>query len=111
MGWWKTSGGVIGDEPADLCDRFLQDIEALYEREMGRLPSQGEIADTIEFCTGGILKVACGDPKHPFSTETIHGDGDTPRAAGCGEKGALADAARPPSGGLVNVDPTTGEHL
>lgn len=110
MGWWKTDNGTIGDSPADLCDRFLEDIEALYQREMSRPPTQGEIADTIEFCTGGILKATCGDVEHPFSMETIHDD-DMPRAAEIGAQGALGDAARPPGGGLVNIDPTTGEHF
>lgn len=110
MGWWSTGDGMIGDGPADLADKFLEDIEALYLREAGRLPTQGEIADTIEFSTGGILKVAAGASDHPFSMETVHDD-STPRAAARGEKGAFADAADPPSGGLMNVDPTTGEHL
>jgi len=110
MGWWKTSNGVIGDPSADLGDAFLEKIEKLYLEEMGRLPTQGEIADTIEFCSGGILKVECGDAKHPFSAETIHDD-DTPTASACGEKGCLGDGAAPPDGHLANVDPNTGEHL
>lgn len=110
MGWWKTDNGVIGDSPADLCDRFLGDIEAMYRDEMGRPPTQGEIADTIEFCTGGILKAACGDAKHPFSADTVLA-ASTPRAAGIGAKGALGDAAQPPGGGLVNIDPATGERF
>ncbi len=110
MGWWKTDNGVIGDSPADLGDKFLEDIEALYRRETGRPPTQGEIADTIEFCTGGTLKTACGDAKHPFSTETIHDD-DTPKAAEAGAKGALSDAAGTDGDGLVNIDPKTGERF
>lgn len=110
MGWWRTDNGTIGDGPADLCDRFLEDIEMLYLREMGRPPSQGEIADLVELCSGGVLRVVCGDTGHPFSTTTTRDD-DTPRAAECGAKGALSDAAKPPPGRTANIDPTTGEHL
>lgn len=92
MGWWKTDSGVIGDGAADLGDKFLDKVEKLYLREMERLPTQGEIADIIEFCCCGILKAACGDAKYPFSTETIHDD-DTPRVAERGEKGCMSDAA------------------
>ena len=110
MGWWITDNGTIGDGPADLCDRFLEDIETLYLRETGRLPSQGEIADLVEFCSNGVLRVACGDAGHPFSMATIHDDG-TPRAAERGAKGARGDAAKPPPGRMANIDPTTGGHL
>lgn len=110
MGWWRTGNGTIGDAPADLCDRFLEEVEALYLHEVGRQPTQGELADIIEFCSGGILKVTCGDAKHPFSTATVHDD-STPKAAECGAKGCFGDAAAPPPGRLANIDPTTGEHL
>lgn len=105
-----TDNGTIGDGPADLCDRFMREVEEIYLHETGRPPSQGEIADLLEFCSSGVLKVVCGDTKHPFSTETLHDDA-TPKAAKCGAKGCFGDAAKPPTGRMANVDPTTGEHF
>ena len=52
MGWWMTDNGTIGDEAADLCDRFMQEVEEMYLHETGRPPSQGEIADLIERLQG-----------------------------------------------------------
>lgn len=110
MGWWKTDNGTIGDGPADLCDEFMDKVEALYLCETGRQPTQGEIADLLEFCSCGILMVACGDAKYPFSSAT-KSDDDTPRAAERGAKGCLGGAAKPLPDHLANVDPTTWEHL
>lgn len=112
MGWWKTQHGTIGDGPADIMDAALKKIESEYLEQVGRLPTQGELANLIEFTTCGCLSPACGDPAHPFTKATL-GDDDTPRAKPRGEQGAAGPCSinglEP--GKLANVDPTTMENL
>ncbi len=109
MGWWRTRNGVIGDGPADILAKFLDDVEGEYMKEVGRLPTQGEIADLIEFGSAGVFSVKCGNTEHPWTHATSHDD-DTPRHGKCGEHGSLGACAGPPKGHLANVDPSTGEH-
>src|SRR5579871_5521876 len=86
MGWWGTEHGMIGDDVADVMDGALEQIARVYLRSDRKLPTQGEIADLIEFCSGGTLRTKCGYPKHPFSKENC-GEGATPRAAPLGNQG------------------------
>ncbi len=109
MGWWKTEHGVVGDWPADILDAAIKRIEQVYLQESGRLPTQGELANLIEFCTCGCLRPACGDPAHPFSKASAHRD-TTPRAAPRGDQGATGRGSTPPPGKIANVDPTTGDY-
>ena len=73
MEWWDSdNGNQISDEGGDLCEKFLLDLGKLYVKEFGRLPTQGDIADTIRFCCGNALTVSCKDEKRPFAAcETI----------------------------------------
>lgn len=105
MGWWKSEHGAIGDWPSDIMAKAFNLLEDVYMRECGRLPTQGEIADLIEFCSMGVLKPQCGDPNYSF---TDLNDDKTPRAVERGLQGALREA--PPKGKLANIDPATGEH-
>ncbi len=109
MGWWKTRNGTIGDPVADVVDRMFREVEDVYLKEVGRLPTQGEIGDVVEFCSSGVFKVECGDSNYVWTTFTSHDD-DTPRAAKRGDQGAFGESATPPKGCLANVDPTTGQH-
>jgi len=109
MGWWRSSHGIIGDWPADILDKALREIEAVYQTECKRKPTQGEIANLVEFCSCGTLRPECGDPKREFSTETLDDDA-TPRAVKRGDQGAFGDAAQSGPGMLANVDPATGNH-
>lgn len=113
MGWWKSQNGTIGDWPADIMAKALEEIEDAYLQATGRQPSQGELADLIEFCTAGCLKPECGDPKFPYSKPT-RGDDDTPRAREKGYQGAMGPASiesLKASTGMVNIDPSTGDHF
>ena len=107
MGWWASEHGIIGDEPADILDATLDQIEAAYERSCQRPPTQGELADLIEFCTAGTLVPRCGDVEHPFRKECCHED-DTPRVEDCGRQGVFGVGFVP--GKLANVDPSSGRH-
>lgn len=109
MGWWKSQNGVIGDQPADVMDHALKAIELTYQREAGRPPTQGEIADLIQFCSCGVFDVACGDPKHNFCKKDLAA-GSTPRRRRIGEQGAAGPANLPKPGEMGNVDPRTGDH-
>jgi hypothetical protein len=88
MGWWMTENGTIGDRPADILDDALDDIEAAYLEEGDRLPTQGELAELIDFCTGGALKPHCRDSKAPWTKTTAYDD-ETLRAAPRGAKGLV----------------------
>ncbi len=106
MGWWKTEHGTIGDEVADVLYPFWDAVESTYLKDVGRLPTQGEVADLIEFGSRGVFKVQCGDPKAAFSARII--DKDTPRAAKPGAQGCFGQP-RPP-GKMATIDPDTGKH-
>jgi hypothetical protein len=110
MGWWRSENGSIGDWPADIMDKALKDIEDVYLHQCGRLPTQGEIANLIEFCSCGTLKPACGDPRYPFTKASL-ADDETPRASPRGNQGISGPASMDvvKAGQMVNVDPTTGE--
>jgi len=109
MGWWKSQHGVIGDSPADIMGNAMQAIEQAYLREANRLPTQGEIADLLQFCSCGVFDVACGDPKFEFSRQT-RADASTPRLRKPGAQGASGKANAPRAGEMGNVDPVNGEH-
>jgi len=58
MGWWSTgsSGGIEmgaeniwGDEPADILDQALIDINDVFMREWGRLPTTAELRAGFAF--------------------------------------------------------------
>lgn len=110
MGWWKTQHGTIGDAPADHLEEAFANIESQYLRDVGRLPTQGEMVDLIAFCTCGCLVSKCGDPNFAWTKATAHED-DTPRAEPRGSRGASGTCAAPPEGQLINIDPATGEHF
>lgn len=109
MGWWKSERGIIGDVPADIMDEALEGIVEAYQSRAGRPPTQGELADLIEFCTCGCLRAACGAPDFPWTQENCREEA-TPRAAKRGAQGALGEASRHGPGDLANVDPSTGTH-
>ena len=65
MGWWRTtSGGVIGDGPANIIDELGEGwtepdqipshvrarILACYREDFGREPTEQELHDLLEFC-------------------------------------------------------------
>jgi hypothetical protein len=67
MGWWETrSGAVIGDPPANLLDELgatwerpneippdiRARIEALYVEDLGRKPTEDELAALLSFHRG-----------------------------------------------------------
>lgn len=106
MGWWKSSCGTIGDSVADIMDAAIHKIEAEYQEYRGRLPTQGELADLIEFSTCGVLVPVCGDPKFPFSKKSCHED-DTPRAVERGQQGVFGEASMKylKKRGICNVPP------
>jgi hypothetical protein len=104
MGWWRSQRGVIGDEPADLFEKFLHDVVEIYNRRAARPPTQGELADLIEFCTRGILSCNTGKDNYAF----ILGDDDAPRSKPRGSQGALA---RMPADCLDGVDPETRKYF
>lgn len=112
MGWWRSENGLIGDWPADIMVKALKDIEVVYLHQCGRLPTQGEIANLIEFCSTGTLKSTCGDPKYPFTTASL-ADEETPRASPRGNQGISGPASTNAlkTGQMINVDPTTGEYF
>lgn len=110
MGWWKSQNGVIGDRPADILHAALNAIEHIYVQESGRRPTQGELADLIQFCSAGVFEVQCGDTKYAFSKHMLHYH-DTPRRCKPGAQGASGIANRPKAGELGNVDPKTGDHM
>jgi hypothetical protein len=109
MGWWRCEHGIIGDWPADVMGDALAKIEDIYLRETGRLPTQGEMANLVEFCTCGVLRPACGDPNHSY-TRATRADRETPRSAKPGAQGlngvASCSGARPDE--MANVNPETG---
>jgi hypothetical protein len=110
MGWWKSEHGVCGDGPADIMDAAFRKVEGEYLRKAGRLPTQGEMADLIEFCSCGTLVPKCGAAMHPFSKATV-GDKDTPRAEARGRQGICGYGSKDlPPGSMINVDPATGTH-
>lgn len=88
----------------------LEEIESIYLEDVGRLPTQGEVADLIAFVTNGCLVPMCGAVAHPF-TKATSADDETPRAEQRGFRGALGPRADGPPGTMRNVDPTTGEHV
>jgi len=110
MGWWKCENGIIGDWPADILDGALRKIEESYLAQCGRLPTQGELANLIEFCTCGVLRPECGDPKAVFTQATV-ADESTPRVAERGSQGVCGINAKPPGGHLANVDPASGQFI
>lgn len=110
MGWWRSEHGVIGDHPADIMDHALRQIVRVYQEKRGKEPSQGELSDLIEFCTGGSLVSACGRDDEPWSKE-LYGREDYPRAGRKGGQGILGPHAACGPGEMVNVDPKTGDHF
>ncbi len=65
MGWWQTaSGGVIGDGPANIVERFDEgwtepsqipaaaraEIAACYREDLGREPTEQELEELLIFC-------------------------------------------------------------
>lgn len=66
MSYWRSEHGFIGDGPADALDTALDKIVLEFYNEWERGPTKGELADLIEFCTGGQLAPECGDPNHPY---------------------------------------------
>ena len=68
MGWWQTQQGIIGDAPADVLEKALQDIAQLYQQDMKRPPTQGEIADLFQFCTSNEVICMCRKPTQPYSS-------------------------------------------
>ncbi|GEM_PF-3639694 len=100
MGWWQSAHGMIGDVPADILDYATEKIVKAYEESSGRPPTQGEMADLIDFCTCGMLAPRCGDPASPWGEET-------PKAPGSEE---FKDPEPPPDH-LYNVDPASGVHF
>jgi len=88
MGYWSSEHGVIGDGPADALDAALNKIVSEFYNEYERAPSQGELADLIEFCTGGQLAPQCGDPNHPYIRCPFEGV-FTPRAREHGKQGVF----------------------
>jgi hypothetical protein len=111
MGWWRSENGILGDTVADILGKALNAIEDTYLREAGRLPTQGEIANLVEFCTCGALRPACGDPKFAYSKVSL-GEDDVPRAADCGNQGVMGPASMGAlkKGQMANVNPGTGEN-
>lgn len=107
MGWWKSPRGTIGDSAADVIDCALHKLVDVYLLEVGRLPTQGEVADVISFCSSGQLAIRCGDDAYTFD---ILGCDAVPCAEERGLRGALGPGARPPRGKLANIDPCTGTH-
>jgi hypothetical protein len=59
---------------------------------MEKTPTQGDIADLIEFCSGGVFKVECGDPNAPFILKELT-HADTPKAGEPGAQGILGEAS------------------
>lgn len=110
MGWWRCEHGTIGDGPADILENALKKIELQYRDAAGRPPTQGELANLIEFCTCGALVPECGDPKHPFSRATC-GDKNIPRARSRGRQGVGGPFSHPEPGMMANVDPATLQHV
>lgn len=108
MGWWRSEHGSIGDSVADIMDAALRRVYDCYLAEAGRPPLQGEMADLVEFCTGGQLVPECGNVKAPFAARP---DRDTPRARPNGRQGVFGDASVEAGPGLRNVNPATGERL
>lgn len=112
MGWWKSERGMLGDGPADVMGNAIVKIENEYLEQAGRLPTQGELADLVEFCSNGCLRAQCGKDDFPFTKATA-ADKDTPRANDCGYQGALGPASMESTaafGGMANIDPATGHH-
>ena len=109
MGWWRCEHGIIGDGPADVLDDAFKRIEKLYISGCHRPPTQGELANLIEFCSCSILKPICGDPKYPFTNENNIAK-DTTRASKRGRQGASSpeSIAAASEGKMANVDPSTG---
>ena len=110
MSWWRSEHGTIGDSVAGVLDGALERIEDIYLREAGRQPSQGELADLIEFCTTGMLVPTCGNPAAPYS-KSLKDDDEAPRVQPRGRQGALWDASAPPDERMADVDPATGNYL
>ena len=65
MGWWQTtSGGVIGDGPANIVEGFDEGrsepsqipsavrakIAACYREDLGREPTEQELEELLIFC-------------------------------------------------------------
>lgn len=109
MGWWNSEHGMIGDLAADFANEFYRHVQQSYQEMTGRLPTQGEVADLIEFASCGVFKVQTGKVDHPFDLDTVH-DPQTPKATKPGQQGALGEFANCRPGEMVNVDPKTGDH-
>lgn len=107
-GWWKSEHGIIGDHPASILTIAFQAIENYYLTHAGRLPTQGEMSNIIEFVSKGTLVAACGHPNFSFAVN--NNDEDVPRVNDIGNQGALSKYASPEEGKIVNVNPKTGEN-
>jgi len=65
--WWRTRHGSISDGAVGVLDDALARIVDIYQAGPGRPPTQGELADLIEFATTGALKAVCRQPDRPCS--------------------------------------------
>ena len=113
MGWWRCENGIIGDVPADILDNAIEAIENVYMGELGRQPTQGELANLIEFCTCGIFLPNCANANNPFSKTTC-ADKSQPRLSPIGNQGVMGPAslremAENPEL-IANIDPKTEEN-
>jgi hypothetical protein len=71
MGWWNQdrnghsfSGAgdlVWGDKPADIIDRALDEIVAVFRDEWGRAPTKCELLAGVKFSIGAVLDDERGD--------------------------------------------------
>lgn len=107
MGWWKSENGVIGDSVADIMVKALRRVVDEYKRTGNRMPTQGEMADLIEFCSRGILVPQVDNPAYVYDPD----DDNSPRAQPCGRQGVFGDASAVGGPGLRNVNPATGERI
>lgn len=109
MGWWKSEHGIIGDVAADFTDEFLKKVQNAYTEFAKRPPTQGEIADLIEFVSCGIFRVNCGKTDYPFDQANKH-ETNVPRASEIGKQGVQGPSSNPGPGELANIDPITGDY-
>lgn len=108
MGWWKSEHGILGDHVADILDMAWDAIVEVYQQKANRNPTQGELANLVEFTTGGVLCPLVGKADEPW--DGVNGDETYPRAMERGRQGIHGPFAECREGELVNVDPMTGDH-
>ena len=108
MSWWKSERGIIGDEVRSILDKAFEDVMDVYQKSVHRHPTQGELADLVEFTTGGILRATCGCPSERVTPASSCAC-DTARAAPADAQGP---ARRPaPFGVTAFVDPETEDYI